>query len=83
MVQRLLGAQLYHCYVCRLQFYDNGEVVPWETRSGVSAASKQVARDDTVIGADVGIRGFVVASENILLNGEVHGMARSRFLVTD
>jgi cytoskeletal protein CcmA (bactofilin family) len=38
-VQRLFGAQLYHCFVCRMQFYDLPESAPAEAPSAADPVS--------------------------------------------
>jgi cytoskeletal protein CcmA (bactofilin family) len=82
MVQRLLGAplQLYHCYVCRVQFYEAGETAPAPpVNNGAPApreaavAAAPVALGDTFIGAGVTIQGRVCASEAVVLDGEIEG----------
>lgn len=81
MVRRLFVAdmQLYHCRVCRLQFYDvahpdqpqvqtTAEAPPAQTVAAEPAAACQ-----TVIGETVTIRGRLSGRENIIVNGEIEG----------
>jgi cytoskeletal protein CcmA (bactofilin family) len=77
--------QLYHCRVCRLQFYDAGqpaeaadrktaEAAPEKTeRMAIAEPAAAVADDPTVIGETVTIMGRVSSREDILLNGEIDG----------
>jgi len=80
MIRRLFIAdmQLYHCRVCRLQFYDIGQAAEPAVQKTAEAAREEIpiaepAADPTVIGQTVTIRGRVSSQENILVNGEIEG----------
>ena len=82
MVRRLFIAnmQLYHCYVCRLQFYDIGPTPepavqkPAEQPEDQAATGEPAAAGDpTVIGRTVRIRGRLSSEEDILVDGEIEG----------
>jgi cytoskeletal protein CcmA (bactofilin family) len=85
-VRRLFAAdrQLYHCRVCRLQFYDNGQaaqaaekiatVEPAEPAAAPPvAAAPEAGEDATAIGRTVTIKGRLSSQENILVDGEIEG----------
>ncbi len=80
-VKRLFIAnmQLYHCYVCRLQFYDVGpaaEPAGEKTAEAVPATggtTEPATACLTVIGETVTIRGRVSSQEDIVVNGEIVG----------
>ena len=80
-VRRLFIAdmQLYHCRVCRLQFYDIGPPTTpalrptAETDGEVIAKAEPAVIGQTVIGETVIIRGRLSSREDILLNGEMEG----------
>src|ERR1035438_8652401 len=73
MVRRLFAAdmQLYHCRVCRLQFYDVGQAAEPAVQSTAEAAPEEVAMaepaaaDGTFIGQTVTIRGRLSSQEDI------------------
>ncbi len=81
MVRRLFVAdmQLYHCRVCRLQFYDIGQAAQPAVQQTAEAVREEIAiaepaaADPTLIGQTVTIRGRLSSQENILLNGEIEG----------
>jgi len=81
MVRRLFVAdmQLYHCRVCRLQFYDIGQAVQPAVQETAEAAPEEIAMaepaaaDGTFIGPTVTIRGRLSSRENIVLEGEIEG----------
>jgi len=81
MVRRLFVAdmQLYHCRVCRLQFYDIGPTGQAAVQKTAEAVRKEIAiaapaaEDPTLIGRTMTIRGRLSSQENILLNGEIEG----------
>jgi cytoskeletal protein CcmA (bactofilin family) len=82
MVRRLFIAnmQLYHCYVCRLQFYDIGPTPEPAVQKPVEQAEDRAATaepadagDATVIGRTVRIRGRLSSEEDILVDGEIEG----------
>jgi cytoskeletal protein CcmA (bactofilin family) len=81
MVRRLFVAdmQLYHCRVCRLQFYDIGQAVQPAVQSTAEAprteiaTAEPVAADGTLIGQTVTIRGRLSSRENIVVEGEIEG----------
>jgi cytoskeletal protein CcmA (bactofilin family) len=82
-LQQLLGARLYHCWVCRIQFYDMGELAAPAAEAApepaaVPAAAPAVVaapapRDGTVIGETVLIKGSVSSAENFSLHGSIEG----------
>jgi len=84
-VRRLFVAnmQLYHCYVCRLQFYDIGEAAQPAVQKTAEAPPEKIAIAEpaaadptfigTLIGQTVKIRGRLASQENILVNGEIEG----------
>jgi cytoskeletal protein CcmA (bactofilin family) len=71
--------QLYHCYVCRLQFYDVGQPTEPAVQNTAAAAPEKIAiagpavADPTLIGPTVTIRGRLSSQEDILVNGEIAG----------
>lgn len=70
--------QLYHCRVCRLQFYDIGQAAQPAVQETAAARERiviaePVAADPTLIGRTVRIRGRLSSQENILVNGEIEG----------
>lgn len=70
--------QLYHCRVCRLQFYDIGQAAEPAVQETAAARERIViaepaAADPTLIGRTVRIRGRLSSQENILVNGEIEG----------
>jgi cytoskeletal protein CcmA (bactofilin family) len=73
-VQRWLNgeAQLYHCHVCRVQFYDDREMAP--PKAAGPGAAEDEAGERTRIGASVTIKGRVSGAENIVLDGEIEGV---------
>jgi cytoskeletal protein CcmA (bactofilin family) len=81
MVRRLFVAdmQLYHCRVCRLQFYDIGQAAQPAVQNTAEAAPEKIAIVEpaaaglTLIGQTVTIRGRLSSQENILLDGEIEG----------
>jgi cytoskeletal protein CcmA (bactofilin family) len=80
MVRRLFVAdmQLYHCYVCRLQFYDIGQAAQPAVQKTAEAAGEEIAiaepaAEQTLIGQTVTIRGRLSSQENIVVNGEIEG----------
>jgi cytoskeletal protein CcmA (bactofilin family) len=82
MVRRLFIAnmQLYHCYVCRLQFYDIGPTPEPAAQKPAEQAEDQAATgepaaagDATVIGRTVRIRGRLSSGEDIVIDGEIEG----------
>jgi cytoskeletal protein CcmA (bactofilin family) len=73
VVKRLLGAPLYHCQVCRIQFYDTGEIVSRGEPNGIEVAPGRIAEQDASIGKSVTIRGSVVAAQNVFWNGVIEG----------
>jgi len=81
MVRRLFVAdmQLYHCRVCRLQFYDIGQAVQPAVQSTAEAPRMEIAMaepvavDGTLIGQTVTIRGRLSSRENIVVEGEIEG----------
>jgi len=82
MVRRLFIAnmQLYHCYVCRLQFYDVGPTPEPAAQKPAEQAEDQAATgepaaagDATVIGRTVRIRGRLSSGEDIVIDGEIEG----------
>jgi len=81
MVRRLFVAdmQLYHCRVCRLQFYDVAHPAqpPVQTTAeappGEVVVAEPAAAGETVIGETVTIQGRLSGEENIMVNGEVDG----------
>ncbi|MGA3078016.1 MAG: polymer-forming cytoskeletal protein [Bryobacteraceae bacterium] len=81
MVRRLFVAdmQLYHCRVCRLQFYDTGQAAQPAVQSTAEAprteiaTAEPVAADGTLIGQTVTIRGRLSSRENIVVEGEIEG----------
>jgi len=85
-VRRLFVAdmQLYHCRVCRLQFYDVGQAAQPADRKAAApprgkieiaeqAPAELTAADFTVIGPAVTIRGRLFSRESVLVNGEIEG----------
>ena len=79
-VKRLVtDMQLYHCRVCRLQFYDAALPAqpPVQQPAPVSAPpapQREVfARESTLIGTTITIRGSVTSGEDIILHGEIEG----------
>jgi len=84
----MLGGQLYHCFVCRMQFYDvahNGSSeilragqtqavlrMP-EAKPAPIVEPAPVARDATVIGATVTIIGHVTSADDISIDGRIEG----------
>jgi cytoskeletal protein CcmA (bactofilin family) len=81
MVRRLFIAdmRLYHCHVCRLQFYDTGPAAEPAVPQTAELAPEQIAMaepaaaDPTVIGRSVTIRGRLSSGEDMLVNGEIEG----------
>jgi cytoskeletal protein CcmA (bactofilin family) len=80
IVRRLLGAPLYHCYVCRLQFYDIGAGVPPKGPGDAQALSKENVApeppemiDDAIISGGTTVGGEGSAVRDISLNGEIEG----------
>jgi cytoskeletal protein CcmA (bactofilin family) len=69
--------QLYHCRVCRLQFYDIGQAVQPAVQETAEAAPSEIAMaepvavDGTLIGQTVTIRGRLSSRENIVVEGEI------------
>jgi len=81
-VKRLFVAdmQLYHCRVCRLQFYDlpRADDPPAQEKPAGAPPDAVTTVEtpvliQTVIGETVSIRGRVMSQENILLEGEIEG----------
>jgi cytoskeletal protein CcmA (bactofilin family) len=84
-IRRLFIAdmRLYHCHICRLQFYDVGPAAEPAGRETTEAAAVPVpevvaaeppAGDAvTVIGGTVTIKGRLSSRENIVVNGEIEG----------
>jgi cytoskeletal protein CcmA (bactofilin family) len=85
-IRRLFIAdmRLYHCHICRLQFYDVGpaagpavqeiteaEAVPVLEKA--ATAEPPAAESATVIGGTVTIKGRLSSRENIVVNGEIQG----------
>jgi len=81
MVRRLFVAdmQLYHCRVCRLQFYDAGQAAEPPVQTTAEAPPDEIvvaepaAADGTFIGQTVTIRGRLSGQENIVVDGEIEG----------
>jgi len=81
MVRRLFVAdlRLYHCYVCRLQFYDAGEAAGPAAPETAKAAPEKIANaqpaagEATLIGHTVMIKGRLSSRENIRVSGEIQG----------
>ena len=87
MVRRLFVADmtLYHCYVCRLQFYDVGESARAADQKAAQSAppadaapqraviAEPGAGHSALIGHTMTIKGRVSSQENILVNGEIQG----------
>ena len=81
MVRRLFAAdmQLYHCRVCRLQFYDAAQAAQPPVQTTAEAPPEEVAMaepaaaDGTFIGQTVTIRGRLSSRENIVVEGEIEG----------
>jgi cytoskeletal protein CcmA (bactofilin family) len=81
MVRRLFVAdmQLYHCRVCRLQFYDVGQAAEQAVQKTAEAPREETAMaepaaaDGTLIGQTVTIRGRLSSQENIVVDGEIDG----------
>jgi cytoskeletal protein CcmA (bactofilin family) len=78
--------QLYHCRVCRLQFYDIGqaaqpavqktaeaEAPPEKIPIAEPAPAEPAAADPTLIGRTVTIRGRLSSQGSILVDGEIQG----------
>jgi cytoskeletal protein CcmA (bactofilin family) len=71
--------QLYHCHVCRLQFYDIGQAAEPEVQKTPEAVPEKIviaepaAAEPTLIGPTVTIRGRLSSQEDILVNGEIAG----------
>lgn len=84
MVRRLFVAdmQLYHCGVCRLQFYDIGPAAQPAVQQAAEAAREKIviaepdATGPTLIGETVTITGRMSSQEDILVNGEIQGDLR-------
>ena len=80
-VRRLFAAdmQLYHCRVCRLQFYDVAQGAQPAVQKAAEAVPQKIAiaepaaAEPTQIGETVTIRGRLVSQEDVLLNGEMEG----------
>lgn len=86
-VKRLFIAdmQLYHCRVCRVQFYDASPTAEAPIRAtgpavrdapavrGAPAPAVPAESGSTVIGETVRIKGRLSSAENIILNGEIDG----------
>lgn len=75
-VKRLFARdmQLYHCYVCRLQFYDVvPAVVPAVQPALVETPAAVRGAETTLIGETVMIKGRLSSREDILLSGEIEG----------
>ena len=81
MVRRLFVAdlQLYHCYACRLQFYDVGESAEPPGKESAEVAREEMvsaepsAADSTLIGPTVTIKGMLSSQEDVLVIGEIQG----------
>ncbi len=70
--------QLYHCRVCRLQFYDIAQAAQPAVPETAAAREKIViagpaAADPTLVGQTVRIMGRLSSQEDILVNGEIEG----------
>jgi cytoskeletal protein CcmA (bactofilin family) len=87
MVRRLFVAdmQLYHCRVCRLQFYDVGQLAQAAAPAAAEAPREAVAiaarapspaavpANGTNIGRAVEIKGRLSSDEDIVVDGETEG----------
>lgn len=82
-LQQFFGAQLYHCWVCRIQFYDLGAIaapageMEAETQPAAQPPPVVLVEPDrggqTLIGETVTIRGRVSSAENIFVQGAIEG----------
>src|ERR1700691_81686 len=83
-VRRLFTAdmQLYHCRVCRLQFYDVAQAVEPAIQQAAEPAAEQIAIADpaaagpTLIGPTMTIRGRLSSQEDIVVHGLIEGDIR-------
>jgi len=69
-VKRLFVAemQLYHCRVCRLQFYDTAQAAPPPMQQAA-----QPVRESTLVGPTMTIKGRITSREDMLVHGEIEG----------
>jgi cytoskeletal protein CcmA (bactofilin family) len=71
--------QLYHCRVCRLQFYDDGQAAQPAVQTTAEPAREttptaEITADGlTLVGQAVTIRGRLSSQESIFVNGEIEG----------
>jgi cytoskeletal protein CcmA (bactofilin family) len=74
--------QLYHCRVCRLQFYDVAQPAEPAVQQSAEGTRETIAvaepadDDFTVIGPAMTIRGRVSSQEDIIVHGDIDGDVR-------